>query len=453
MPSLPGALLAMALLLGLLVPELSGRRAEAAVEEDPRPNILVIVTDDQAIKQMQRMAQTNQWFREEGRTFSKAFVSIPLCCPSRSSIFTGQYPHNHGVKINSDYRKLDPETTMQAYLQKAGYQTAIAGKYLNSSLDNPPYWDRWGTMRLPGSGYYSTEFNIDGTIKTIPGYSTDHLAHKASEYLFNFEDDDQLPWFLYVAPFAPHSPAKPAERHRALKMPPLELDPARLEADISDKPLSVQESQVPLERAQRFHRRQLRSLMAVDELVGQVRRTLEYLNEDQETLAIFTSDNGYLHADHGVLGKRYPYTKTIRVPLLMRWPGRIGEGTESPSFAMNIDIAPTVLEAAGITPQHTIDGRSLLTSPPRSHVFTEYFLDGTSGRVAPWASYRDNSVQYVEYYDGNGGIVFQEYYDLQADRYQLVNLLGDGDPLNDPDVSALQTQLTKDRSCAGPSCP
>ncbi len=169
-----------------------------------RPNVLIIVLDDQAMGKLEAMPHTRRWFREKGLTFNRHYVSTPLCCPSRSSIFTGQYPHNHGVRLNTDYRNLNAEHTMQAYLHQAGYRTAMAGKYLNATLDSPPYWDRWASMRR---GYHNVAFNVDGTERRVPRYSTDFIGKKAVEFLGDFQSVDNEPWFLYLAPFAPHKPA------------------------------------------------------------------------------------------------------------------------------------------------------------------------------------------------------------------------------------------------------
>ena len=198
--------------------------------------------------------------------------------------------------------------------------------------------------------------------------------------------------------------------------------------------------------------------MSVDDLVARLLRALGDLGERGATMAFVISDNGMFWGEHGLVGKRQPYRESVRVPFLMRWPGHVQPGSHAARLVANLDIAPTALQAAGIDPaglQPEIDGRSLLGGDRRDHLLLEYYLDpGKSADIPSWAAIWRPDVEYVEYDEtGAAAPSFREYYDLQADPWQLRNLLGDGRPGNDPPTAALQAQLLADRACQGTSGP
>ena len=227
------------------------------------------------------------------------------------------------------------------------------------------------------------------------------------------------------------------------------------EQDRSDKPPFVQAQHATLEDGRKAREGQLRMLMSVDDLVAKVAATLRQTGETRDTLAIFVSDNGYLWSEHGVTAKGTPYSAGVHVPLLARWPGHIEEGTVDGRIVAIIDIAPTILDAVGIEPdaEEPMDGRSLLDrSWTRPRLLLEYWR-WRGSTAPPWASIWSRHYQYTEYFDAAGEIMFREFYDLDHDRWQLVNLLHDGDPGNDPDVGPLHDLLTEDRSCVGTACP
>jgi arylsulfatase A-like enzyme len=449
---------ASTVLVGLVPP--AAQRVSAQV---PPPNILVIVTDDQPSGSMESLAATGRWFEGQGRFYPNATVSIPLCCPARASILTGRHAHNHGVRTNYDAGALAQDSTVQAYLKGAGYRTGIAGKFLNSwnPLVNPPYFDRWAVFSPInfGHGYYRTRFNVDGTMRRVPGYSTDFIADQAVRFLEGFEGQDAAPWFLYVAPFAPHGPSTPEKEYRKAQVSVWDGDPGVRESDRRDKPPVLQTRHESLKDSARVRRRQLRSLYSVDELVRDIMRRMGQLGERTQTLAFFLSDNGYLWGQHGYIGKRFPYTEAVSIPFFIRWPGRVIGNQTDVSLVTNLDVAPTILDVAGVTPdpRYPMDGRSLLTFPGRARTFIEYFRDPDEGDIPPWASLRTRAYQYVEYYsDDFSTITFREYYDLQKDPYQLTNLLDDGNPGNDPSaatVAELSAQLAADRRCIGTTGP
>ncbi|MGH9000683.1 MAG: sulfatase-like hydrolase/transferase [Acidimicrobiia bacterium] len=440
-----------AVAISLVVPA-----AEVGSATARRPNILVVVTDDVRTEGMDVMPATRRWLGGGGTTFTEAYVTTPLCCPSRASILSGRYAHNPGVRTNSDGHRLDQDTTLAARLARARYRNAIAGKFLLFwDLERPPpHFDRYAITN--GTRYHGDAFSIDGRIRRVEQYSTSFIGDTARRYLGEFEADDDQPWFVYVAVQAAHSPFVADERHREARVPRWEPGPAVPEEDRSDKPAFVRRHHFSRDRAAEFRRAQLRTLISVDEMMDKLRRELMRLGEEQDTLVVFTSDNGYQWGEHGLRSKGLPYTESIKVPLLVRWPGRIPAGRIDDRLVSLADIAATAAEAAGSEAQGQppLDGRSLLGEGRRRQLLVEYAED----RFFPyptWALLRGADFQYVEYFDGDRGrAVFREYYDLASDPAQLDNLLGDDETANDPArAERLSADLARARRCGGSACP
>lgn len=433
----------------------------APQREADMPNVLVIVTDDQrAGDTMFAMPETRHYFQREGVKYPNGFSVTPLCCPSRSTILTGRYAHNTGVHRNVLPDDLDVTTFFARLLHRAGYQTGLVGKLLNSwpVTKTPPYFDRWA---LGGTPYFDPRFNVNGTLESVRGYATRVMARFSLRFLRRFEEkDDSAPWLLYVAPHAPHQPWIAEKRYANAPVPRWAGNPAVFERDRSDKPPSFSNIHFSLSQGRRVRRNQLRTLMSVDDMVGRIFKMLHRLGERRYTLAFYLSDNGYLWADHHLGGdrntagqKRLPYTPSVRVPFYARWPGHFPKGTRDPRLTGTVDIAPTVLDAAAISPDPAkppLDGRSLLEPDTRDRILLEYWKGHASPWIQTWASIRTRQYQYVEYYgDDEATKIFREYYDLVTDPWQLRNLLADGDPSNDPDLTALSAQLAADRACVG----
>jgi arylsulfatase A-like enzyme len=424
--------------------------------QEARPNVLVIVTDDQrATGTFGVMPDLLSWLMGGGTTFTAAFSSTPLCCPSRATLFSGRYAHNHQVRTNSDALQLDQSGTVQRYLHEAGYRTAIFGKYMNSwPLDDPPpHFDVWATFSkgVPG-GYYEGTWNVGGSLRTISTYSTDYISNRAVGFMRNREGTDDQPWLLYLTPFAPHMPAIAEPAYHDAPVPSWSRSPAMREADRRDKPPYVRARTVSVDTVRAMRLAQLRSLMSVDDMVGRVMRVLEALDEGS-TLVLYLSDNGFHWGEHSLTGKGTPYTASIAVPLVARWPGHIAADVVDRRLASVVDIAPTILDAAGVAAGQVMDGHSLLQPSERTELLTEYWGGRGPTPIPPWASIRTRDYQYVEYY-GEDGVtpVFREYYDLAVDRWQLVNLLHDGKPAN-PDLTAVKGLLTAAKACSGADCP
>ncbi|MDQ4144780.1 MAG: sulfatase [Actinomycetota bacterium] len=451
--SVIGAIVALGL-VGAGLFWIDGTTSTSSAAPD-RPNVLIIITDDQR-GGLEVMEATRRFFKDEGTRFMKAFATTPSCCPSRASIFTGRYAHNHGVTNNENVTRLDHGRTLQRYLQEEGYTTAIFGKYLNEFKgERPPYFDSWSVSKgIPEKAYDGAVWNDHGELRKIDQYSTSYIADEAVDFVEEAEAADEDPWFMYLTPHAPHRPFVAEARYADAEVPNWKGNPAVFERDLSDKPPFVRDRHLPSRNGFVLRRRQLRTLMSVDDLVADVMERLRELDEQEDTLVIFMSDNGVHWAEHRLRNKLTPYTQSIVIPLFMRWPGKIEPGGNDERIAANIDIAPTVLDAVGMEQVEGMDGRSLLdTSWPRDRILTEFEKDGDLP-YPTWASIRTRAYQYIEYYAADGNSVrFREYYDLLEDPWQLENLLGDGDPTNDPNTRRLSRQLAEDRACSEEACP
>lgn len=447
-------LFSASLLLATCTLQLSGI---VPAQARPRPNVLVIVTDDQrASETLNVMEATQRLFVRGGTKFTNAVATTPLCCPARASIFTGQYAHNHGVRGNEDIANLAHQNTFQRYLGEGGYRTAIFGKLANrwSTKRNPPYFDRWATSSDGRHRYKNGTWNVNGQIRTVEAYASEYIKRKAVRFIRTQESNDRKPWLLYLAPPAPHEPATPQRRYADRLYAPWNGNPAVHEVSRRDKPPYVQ--RIPpttFADGQSIRLRQLRTLESVDNMIRRVFQTLKRKSEKRRTLAIFLSDNGYLWGEHKLSEKRHPYIQSSEIPLAIRWPGRVPKGRTSRKFVANIDLAPTILDATNISPRHTMDGRSLLRRWRRSSLLQEHW--NTSSPVPTWKSLRTRRMQYIEYYDSDGTRTFREFYNLRRDPWQLMNLLKDGRKRTGPSgdrLHALRLRLERAATCSGKSC-
>jgi arylsulfatase A-like enzyme len=420
-----------------------------------RPNVLVLVTDDARAETVEAMPKTRRWLGRAGVTYTQGFATTPSCCPSRASILSGRYVHNHGVLRQRLGDRLDQRTTLQRYLKDHGYRTAMAGKYLNRwpLRQPPPFFDRWS---LANGGYYDQPWQVDGRVRRVSTYSTTFIGDQALAYLAEFERDDARPWFAYLAPFAPHDPRVPEPRYaKATFSAPAAAAPAV--PDVTGKPRYLRvRGPVTAGEAEAVRTAQLRTLLSVDDLVDRVLGRLQATGELDDTLVFFLSDNGYSWGEHRHVGKFVPYTESIRIPFLARWPERLPAGTVDDRLVATVDIKPTVLAAAGIRPDpgDTVDGRSLLDGWRRERLLAEYWRDQANAPgIRDWAALRTPAWQYIENYDQpRGSGTYREFYDLASDPAMERNLLADADPANDPPAS-LAAELAAARTCKGASCP
>jgi arylsulfatase A-like enzyme len=436
-------------------PTVATDRPFSPAGEDERPNVLIILIDDMRADELLRMMpRTRTLFKDRGTRFANMFATTPLCCPSRTSILTGEYAHNHHVQDNTNARpfRVRQKYSIEGYLKRGGYKTAILGKILNSwqLARDPSFFHKWSISR---GGYSPAKYNINGRLRTIDKYSSTYLADEAVRFMTGFERTDERPWFIEVSTYAAHRPYLPDQRDADADVPRWNPSPAVLETDLTDKPPWMRENTIRMGRAAHVRKEQLRTLVSVDRLVRKLYRTISELDEEN-TLAFLMADNGFMWGEHGHLFKRTPYDSSVRLPLLMRWPGQVERGAVDERLVANIDIAPTILEAAGIEvkPERPMDGRSLLGTDERERLVLEYWGEG--GRNIPtWYSTRTKEFQYTRYENRFGDVLFREYYDLTRDPWQLTNVFRDGDPTNDPLTLPLDSQLDQDRTCLADTCP
>jgi N-acetylglucosamine-6-sulfatase len=461
---------------GTLLLSSFGRAPAPAPAEASRPNVLVIMTDDQTVDDMRVLPKTRALLAAEGTTFANSYVSYSLCCPSRSTFLTGQYPHNHGVVANGGpnggYQHLDNGNTLPLWLQQAGYYTAHLGKYLNhygeDSPEPPPGWSRWFGLIDP-STYRLFDYTVsDDGVPVSYGhaagdYQTDVLAAEAERVLRSRAGESQ-PFFVSVAPIAPHleriagrqSPPRPAPRYAGrFAGEPLPVKASFNEADVSDKPAHIRRLP-PLTAARTAHetavyRARLASLLAVDDLVERLVNALADTGQLARTVIVFTSDNGFLVGEHRIVDQKYyPYEESIRVPLIIRGGGFPAAATAVQQVS-NVDLAPTIVALTGAKPRRVMDGRSLLplALDPRQGRDRTLLIEGVhAGAAKPtFQAVRDPRWLYVEYATGD-----RELYDLAKDPLELRSRHAATAPALTAVRGDLARRLARLRTCAGASC-
>lgn len=376
----------------------------------------------------------------------------------------GQYAHNHGVLVNSGamggydrFRELGRESsTIATWLQSAGYMTAFLGKYMNGYPDFPTHvpegWDEWFAVL---DKFFDFRVSENGRIVEYHGpenYETDVLASKAAEFIRQAAAAE-APFFIYIATHAPHAPANPAPRHAGefagLTAP---RSPSFNEEDVSDKPSWIASrpklTQAEIEQIDERFRQRLRSMLAVDEMIDTLMTTLEATGQAEQTYIFFTSDNGYHLGEHRFKsGKTNPYDEDVRVPFLVCGPG-IGEGSEVSGIALNVDIAPTLADLAGVPTPGFVDGQSLepllfghaAGSAWRSGLLIEWLKPDKE-----YQGVRSDDYLYVDHF-GRGEF---ELYDRRLDPYELENISSTADPAL---LAALSSWLDRLADCAAAGC-
>jgi N-acetylglucosamine-6-sulfatase len=476
-PAIAAASLVILVALAVLVPA-----GEAARERQRRPNVLVLMTDDQTLESLQVMTNVRALLAERGTTFTRSFVSFALCCPSRATLFTGQYAHNHRVLGNrppfGGYTALDKSEWLPVWLQRAGYRTIHLGKFLNGygrdspPTEVPPGWSEWYASVDPSTYlFYGYTLNENGVLATYGAdrnpafYSSDYYSSRAVELIARIAPDEQ-PFFLSVAYLAPHSggprdpddPRRfntpvPAARHRdRFEGVPLPPTLSFNEADVSDKPIFVRARPLigPLQaRAiEENYQQRLESLLAVDEGIARIVNALDAAGELDDTLIVFTSDNGFFHGEHRVPnGKVLVYEPSVRVPLILRGPG-VPRGALRHQLVTNADLAPTILAATGARATKPRDGRPL--QPLLRHPWREWGRDlliegGGAPNSGEFDAIRTYRYLYAEYSNGE-----RELYDLERDPHQLDSR--HADPAYAPIQTLLARRLAALRNCVGRDC-
>lgn len=399
---------------------------------------MLVLADDLDVDSAKLMPRLPIAMGQPGTTFSRAYVTTALCAPSRGSILTGRYAHNHRLVYNEPPDGGFPSfhadaSTIAVWLKSGGYRTALLGKYINGYPHGaaetyvPPGWDEWfGHLSDFEDGrYYNYWVNDNGHVFRYGAqpeeYSTDVLARRAVDYIQKATGRTE-PFFLYLAPEAPHAPAIPPDRHSGeFPRESCPRVPSFNEADVHNKPAWVQSlpllTDAQIKSADSFQRGRLRTTRGIEDLLEQVLAALVAAGKLDTTYVFLASDNGLLMGEHRAVGrKNNHYEETIRVPLMVRGPG-VPAGQVLSHPVLNIDLAPTFAELAGIPIPDSVDGRSLApllrAGPPgldqwRSDFLVEHFGEGVSSAL------RTPDVLYAELESGE-----REFYDMRKDPYQV----------------------------------
>ncbi|MEA2363197.1 MAG: N-acetylglucosamine-6-sulfatase [Thermoleophilaceae bacterium] len=529
------SVLPIAFALAVLALPAAAQARPAAAGTDGRPNILVVMTDDQAQADLAYMPNVKRLLAKQGTTFADAVDSFPLCCPSRATFITGQYAHNHGVNGNfwpfGWYGMKHRANTLPAWLQKAGYRTALIGKWLNgygardAHGEVPAGFDIWrGLLDVSAYDYYNFVMNRNGRLKSWgdadyarklvqfakievvpnPGgigavlervdkffgpaphtywgaqnpedYSPD-VTGRITEDLVRKEGKSKKPFFIWWAPAAPHREdvstallgrpgrdPRPAPRYEAKSARyRLPRPPSFNEADFADKPSNMRKA-APLMTPEQIQQLQLDyegrigSLLAVDDHVKKLVKTLRATGQLRNTLIVFVSDNGWLQGQHRVTGDKFlPYEESLRIPLIVRGPG-VPAGRTVRGQVANIDFAPTLVDAANARAGRTMDGVSLLPTirDPRQRPNRIFEIEALEplfrGNIPvnawdrPYKGVRTDRYTYVVYTETGE----QELYDRRKDPHQLRNIAAD--PAYAPIKARLAARLVKLDRCKGRSC-
>ncbi|MGH9341482.1 MAG: sulfatase family protein [Acidobacteriota bacterium] len=429
---------------GLAVPFINTRVTPQAARSLNRRNVVFIFIDDMRFDSMGFMGhpflETPNLDRlaAKGMVFNNGFVTTSLCSPSRASVLSGQYAHVHGVLDNSTLLPTSTPTFPKE-LQRHGYETAFVGKWhMGGSSDEPQSgFDHWISFR--GQGVYNDPIlNINGEQVKREGYITDLLTDYAEEFL---RQDHEKPFCLYLSHKAVHAEFYPADRHKdhfsnvEIKYPPSMADTPE---NYEGKPLWVKRQRHSWHGVDYMYHDQTyfdqflldynRTMLAVDDSVGRVLDTLEDLGLLESTLVIFMSDNGFLHGEHGLIDKRCMYEESIRVPLLAHCPELIRPGSRSDRVVLNIDIAPTILDAVGVSIPDSIQGASFLPllageNPAwREGMLYEYFWEAAFPQTPTVFGVRTEQHKLMHY---QGIFDLNEMYDLRNDPHEIHNLIDD----------------------------
>lgn len=481
-----------------------GLLADLGLRKDRQPaNIVMIMTDDQdlLLDSMQYMPQVDALLAKQGTTFSNFFASLPLCCPARAMVLSGQYSHNNGIMTNlwptggfaKAYTTGFEQDTIATALQEAGYRTALLGKYLNGypfrsdQTYIPPGWDYWWAP-ITDSAYASYEYQVNhnGQIEEYGSrpedYITDVMLAKGIAFISETTSlSPTQPFFMAFNVYAPHSPARPAPRHSDL-FPDVKAPrtPSYDEADVSDKapfmqaapPLTAEQ----IEQMDSLYRARVQSLQAVDEAVAALVQTLEDTGQLDNTYIMFVSDNGFHMGQHRMVsGKGMPYEEDIRVPMIIRGPG-VRRNAVRDELASLLDLAPTFAEIAGAQMTNPVDGRSLLplwgirwpaTDWRQSLLLEHYTAPGSADNQALSASLeppdpgdlqQEALKQSIPDYTGLRTARYsyiqrigaaRELYDIVNDPWQLENQWQNADPQFQEELRVLVETY---QQCAAASC-
>jgi N-acetylglucosamine-6-sulfatase len=471
-------LVCAALLLALAGPPSSAAQAVAAKPAAQRPNILFVMVDDLEAGDLQRFPNIWGQLVRQGTSFDRFFTTNSWCCPSRATVLRSQYVHSHDVTSNQapegGFHKFHTtgleRSTIGTWLQSAGYRTALMGKYLNHYPANdappayvPPGWDEWNVPVRRLYHEYDYTLNENGTLREYGWTADDHLTDVLSRKAVDFVSrEGDKPFFLYLAPVAPHSPANCAHRHcdafpgaKAPRAASFDQD------DVSAEPRWLRAmpklTKKQVRKIDNRYRDRLRAMLAVDDMVGALVDALRRTGRLDDTYVVFTSDNGWHQGEHRLpMGKSTPFEEAVRVPLVVRGPGVPAARTVD-ALTSTVDLAPTFAELGGAAVPYFAEGRSLLpllgTEPPptdwRKNILVEFKRPASAkaqpyNKVPTYQVLRTDRYSYIRYETGE-----RQLYDMKHDPAQLRNLAAKADPRL---LADLDRRLDDMHTCAGPSC-
>jgi arylsulfatase A-like enzyme len=431
-----------------------------------KPNIVFIMSDDHAAHAISaygsRINKTPNIDRlaKEGVRLANCFCTNSICTPSRAAILTGQYSHKNGVYTLND--KMDPERDNVAKrLREQGYQTAMIGKWHLQT--DPSGFDYWNI--LPGQGlYYDPVFIEKGERKKHQGYCTDLIGDLTLKWLE--QRDPGKPFFLMCHHKAPHRPWQPSPKYAKMLADEQVPEPSNLFDTYEGKPKSVaavkmkvgddnRETDLKTKRPeglegealrkwayQLYIKDYLRCVQSVDDNAGRVLDYLDKANLASNTVVIYTSDQGFFLGDHGFYDKRLMYEESLRMPFLMRYPGKIRPGTVNSDITTNIDFAPLLLDYAGGSPVTGTQGRSFRSNVEgrtpkdwRKAMYYRYWMHNDNDHHVPGHyGIRTDRYKLVYYYGKPLGMSGAhppdtapewELYDLKSDPREMRNIYGD----------------------------
>lgn len=457
------AMLMGAGILAALVMSPAGGMAQAVPPAVVKPyNMVFILLDDlryDAIGFLDPRLNTPNidFLARNGVHFPNAVVTTALCSPSRATILTGQSARNHGVVDNNNSSE-EGLVFFPSYLQKAGYQTAFIGKWhMGSDIDSPrPGFDKWVSFKGQGT-YFPDEslspaqlaagqrqtLNVDGKVVKRSGYITDELTDYALDWLEKGRDASR-PFFLYLSHKAVHSNTLPPDRYKDqyadldIRLP---ASAANTPENNRGKPLWVQNQRnswhgvdFPYHMDKPFTDRlrdYYRTLGAVDDSLSRILASLRTNGLEQNTMVVFSSDNGFIFGEHGLIDKRNAYEPSIRVPMIAYAPGLLPKDVTNPAAVRNLDLAPTFLEVAGVPEPPQMEGKSFLkvakgeVTPmdwQRGDFIYEYYWEWTFPHTPTTFAIERNRVKYIQYH---GVWDLEELYDLDKDPDEMRNLIDD----------------------------
>ncbi|WP_164103092.1 sulfatase family protein [Candidatus Laterigemmans baculatus] len=443
------------------------RAAPTAGAEPPRPHVVFILVDDLRHDVFSWMDHPFietphiDALARRGAVFHNAMVTTSLCSPARATFLTGQYMHRHGV-VDNQTPIPEGTATFPQILQQAGYETAFIGKWhMGGSSDAPrPGFDHWVSFR--GQGTYSPDgqqLNVDGRRVPRRSYMTDELTEYAIDWLDGRSAEQ--PFMLYLSHKGVHGLYEPAPRHRGKYQDASWSHPnsmAEGAAEKSGKPMWVQDQrnswhgvEYPYhgrsgETIGEMYRHYCEMVLSIDESVGRVVEKLRAAGLDRDTLIIFTSDGGHLWGEHGLIDKRCAYEPSIRIPLIATYPAMVPAGTQIDALTANVDVAPTLLELAGVEPPATMHGRSVrgmlagdgVPEDWREELLYEYYWEWNFPQTPTMFALRGPRFKLIQYY---GIWDRDEFYDLAHDPQESRNLIDE--PQHEQRIAAMRARVHK----------